>query len=139
MSRIKRLVRPDTQALNWKAAIPVLGLAAALLVGCVNEPLAITSAHATITTLPILNSSGCTKPMYPHQELRRDKTGTVTLAFLIGSQGKVLQSKVTESSGHAALDDEAHHALAKCRFTPATADGKPQQAWTTVKYVWSLQ
>jgi D-alanyl-D-alanine endopeptidase (penicillin-binding protein 7) len=29
--RIKRLVRPDTQALSWKAALPVLGLAIACL------------------------------------------------------------------------------------------------------------
>lgn len=29
MSRIKRLVRPDTEPLNWKMAIPILGLAAA--------------------------------------------------------------------------------------------------------------
>jgi beta-lactamase regulating signal transducer with metallopeptidase domain len=29
MSRIKRLVRPDTEPLNWKMAVPVLGLAAA--------------------------------------------------------------------------------------------------------------
>ncbi|MES2899638.1 MAG: M56 family metallopeptidase [Pseudomonadota bacterium] len=29
MSRIKRLVRPDTEPLNWKMAMPILGLAAA--------------------------------------------------------------------------------------------------------------
>ncbi|MBZ2208912.1 M56 family metallopeptidase [Massilia soli] len=29
MSRIKRLVRPDTEPLNWKAALPALGLAVA--------------------------------------------------------------------------------------------------------------
>jgi beta-lactamase regulating signal transducer with metallopeptidase domain len=29
MSRIKRLVRPDTEPLNWKMAVPILGLAAA--------------------------------------------------------------------------------------------------------------
>ncbi|MES2325086.1 MAG: M56 family metallopeptidase [Pseudomonadota bacterium] len=29
MSRIKRLVRPDTEPLNWKMALPILGLAAA--------------------------------------------------------------------------------------------------------------
>ena len=28
MSRIKRLVRPDTEPLNWKMAVPILGLAA---------------------------------------------------------------------------------------------------------------
>jgi bla regulator protein blaR1 len=36
LGRIRRLVRPDTQALSWKAALPVLGLALASLAACSN-------------------------------------------------------------------------------------------------------
>lgn len=38
MSRIKQLVRPESQALNWKAALPVIGFALAGLVGCAQQP-----------------------------------------------------------------------------------------------------
>jgi bla regulator protein BlaR1 len=47
LSRVKRLVRPDTQALNWKAAIPVLGLAAACLT---------VYAHASVQSQPALSA-----------------------------------------------------------------------------------
>jgi D-alanyl-D-alanine endopeptidase (penicillin-binding protein 7) len=139
MARIKRLVRPDSQALNWKAAIPVLGLAAAFLAGCAHKPVAETYTPGTASTKPILQFANCARPVYPPDAIRHDHTGTVELAFLIGTEGKVLESKVVTSSGHATLDQEAHQAIAKCPFKPATEGGKPQQAWVTVKYVWSIE
>lgn len=38
MSRIKHLLRPESQSLNWKAALPVIGFALAALAGCAQQP-----------------------------------------------------------------------------------------------------
>ena len=137
MSRIKRLIRPDTQKLNWKAAIPVLGLAAMS---------AAVFAHAAPAAQPaepekhaIANFNTCERPKYPAQSLAQKHTGTVTLGFLVGTNGAVKDSKVTKSSGHRLLDEAAHTALTKCMFKPATTQGKPVEAWTAVQYVWTLE
>jgi len=138
MQRIKRLVRPtpDMQALNWKAAIPVLGLAATLLVGCAQTPVA-DSADA-VTTPPLAQFSSCAKPMYPAEALAKRLQGTVTLQFKVEADGSVQDSKVMKSSGDASLDEAARVAIAKCTFTPATVNGKPKAAWAPVQYVWSV-
>ncbi|MCC2960370.1 M56 family metallopeptidase [Massilia sp. IC2-278] len=137
MQRIKRLVRPDMQALNWKAAIPVLGLSATLLVGCAQTPMADSAADA-VTTPPLAQFNSCAKPMYPAEALAKRLQGTVTLQFKVEADGSVQDSKVMKSSGDASLDEAARVAIAKCTFTPATVNGKPKAAWAPVQYVWSL-
>jgi protein TonB len=68
-----------------------------------------------------------------------EQTGTSVLQFLIAASGAVVESRVAASSGHAALDEAAVAALSQCRFRPAIgADGKPQEAWTSIRYVWQL-
>lgn len=138
MQRIKRLVRPDTQALNWKAAIPVLGLAATMLVGCAQTPVADSAADA-VTTPPLAQFNSCAKPMYPAEALAKRLQGTVTLQFKVETDGSVQDSKVMKSSGDASLDEAARVAIAKCTFTPATVNGKPKAAWAPVQYVWSVE
>ena len=138
MSRIKRLVRPETQALSWTAAIPVFGLVAALLAGWAHESVAAPSAQIAAVTAPIMEQASCAKPVYPPQAFRAGQTGTVELSFLISTGGKVIDSKLAKSSGHAALDQEVNRAISKCHFKPALAEGKPQQSWTNFKYVWVL-
>lgn len=148
MQRIKRLVRPDTQALNWKAAIPVLGLAAACIAGCAQTPTAVNdkaqeqtqerAAADAVATRPIAQFNSCAKPPYPAEALARRVEGTVTLRFRIEPNGSVSQSSVLKSSGDPSLDEAARVAIAKCTFTPATVNGKPQPAWVPVQYVWKL-
>lgn len=140
MQRIKRLVRPtpDMQALNWKAAIPVLGLSATLLVGCAQTPVADSAADA-VTTPPLAQFNSCAKPMYPAEALAKRLQGTVTLQFKVEADGSVQDSKVMKSSGDASLDEAARVAIAKCTFTPATVNGKPKAAWAPVQYVWSVE
>lgn len=140
MQRIKRLVRPtpDLQALNWKAAIPVLGLSATLLVGCAQTPMADSAADA-VTTPPLAQFNSCAKPMYPAEALAKRLQGTVTLQFKVEADGSVQDSKVMKSSGDASLDEAARVAIAKCTFTPATVNGKPKAAWAPVQYVWSVE
>ena len=137
MSRIKRLIRPDTQALNWKAAIPVLGLAA--MSAAVFAHAAPAAKLAQPEVQAIVDFETCKRPEYPAESHAQKHTGTVTLGFLVTQNGTVKETKVTRSSGHRPLDEAARTALAKCTFKPATAKGKPVDAWTAVQYVWTLE
>lgn len=137
MSRIKRLIRPDTQALNWKAAIPVLGLAAMSVAVVAHAAPAAKLAEPEKPA--IANFESCERPKYPAESIKQHHTGTVSLGFLVAKNGTVRESKLMKSSGHVALDEAAHLALVKCRFKPATTKGKPVESWAAVQYVWSLQ
>lgn len=138
MFRIKRLVRPDTHAPSWKAAIPVIALGILSAAAFANAQ----PAHATaqkVDQQALVDFNSCPKPEYPEADFKAGHEGTVDLGFLVGTDGKVKENKVTKSSGHPALDEAARRALATCSFKPALADGKPAQAWTKVSYVWQLK
>ncbi len=137
MSRIKRLVRPDVQALNWKAAIPVLGLAALSVTAFAHAAPAAMAKEPETAAVADFNS--CKRPDYPAESVKQEHTGTVTLGFRVAKNGTVKESKITRSSGHPLLDDAAQSALVKCRFKPATTKGKRVEAWTAVQYVWTLE
>jgi len=139
MSRIKRLIRPDSpsmkEALNWKAALPILGLA----MGAAAFVHAAPPAGATDPDVAaVADFRSCQRPAYPAESLAQKHTGTVSLAFLVATDGAVKEAKVTRSSGHRPLDEAAREALAKCMFKPASAKGQPVEAWTAVQYVWTL-
>ncbi|VXB88074.1 M56 family metallopeptidase [Massilia sp. 9I] len=135
MSRIKRLIRPDTQALNWKAAIPVLGL----VIGAVSFAHAAPTKPVKADTEAVLDLKTCKRPDYPAESIKQNQTGTVTRGFLVAKNGKVKESKLKKSSGHLALDEAAQTALQKCTFKAATAKGKPVESWAAVQYVWTLE
>ena len=86
----------------------------------------------------VVDFSTCDKPDYPRNSLRNEEQGTVRIQFLIGLDGRVADSKVEKSSGFRALDAAAKNALSLCKFKPGSVDGKPQQSWTAVDYVWKL-
>lgn len=140
MARIRRLLRPDVQALNWKAAIPVLGLA----VVCA------ASAHAPanqrgvspglgLNRTAIADFNTCRKPEYPHADLAAGHQGTVTVDFLVDTDGAVIDSAIARSSGFVSMDEAARGALLKCRFGPALENGRIVRQWTKVQYVWTLE
>jgi protein TonB len=85
-----------------------------------------------------VNMAQCEKPEYPSASRRMEEEGTVALRFLVGIDGKIVQSEIEKSSGFKRLDEAARTGLSKCQFKPATVDGKPEQAWTTIRYVWRL-
>lgn len=140
MARIRRLVRPDPQALDWRAAIPVLGLVLACAV----------SAHALATRdAPVVRTAGltrsavadfstCRKPQYPQADIAASHEGTVTLNFRLDASGFVTDSTILRSSGYASMDEAARSALHLCRFAPALRDGQPVPTWQPVQYVWTL-
>jgi protein TonB len=68
-----------------------------------------------------------------------EETGTVALLFLINADGKVADSKVDKSSGSKSLDKAALSAFSQCKFKPGTRDGKVEELWAKVEFVWKLE
>jgi len=80
----------------------------------------------------------CRVPAYPSDSRRLGETGTVTLSLLVGPDGDVLDKRIDTSSGHERLDAAALEALAKCRFKPGGRDGRAEESWAKLRYVWKL-
>lgn len=134
--KIEPSIRHTLQSPSGRALLYALGL----LLACAG------SAHAadqnrqeTSTHKAVLDFASCAKPEYPQADLQAKHEGTVDLHFLVNPDGSVGDSKVLKSSGFTGLDEAARTALAKCRFQPAAARGKPVKEWTKVMYVWSLK
>jgi protein TonB len=102
-------------------------------------PAAPVSKAEPVRTSAVVNSANCEKPEYPSASRRMEEEGTVSLRFLIGPDGKVIQSEIEKSSGFKRLDEAARAGLSRCQFRPATVDGKPEQAWASMKYTWRLE
>ena len=92
-----------------------------------------------VQTAAVISASSCEKPEYPSASKRLEEEGTVTLKFLVGADGKVLESAIEKTSGFRRLDEAARAGLSKCQFKPGTIDGKPQQSWASMKYTWRLE
>lgn len=102
-------------------------------------PVAAPAPRAAPVRVPaVVEARACDKPEYPSASLRAQETGIVLLAFLIDTNGSVLESKVERSSGFRRLDDAALKALTLCKFRPATIDGKPERAWAKLEYEWKI-
>jgi protein TonB len=96
-------------------------------------------SSAPVVTAAVISASSCEKPEYPSASKRLEEEGTVQLKFLVGADGKVIESAVEKSSGFRRLDEAARAGLSKCQFKPGTVDGKPQQTWASMKYTWRLE
>jgi protein TonB len=91
------------------------------------------------TGAAIQPGASCAKPDYPSASRRLEEEGTVSLKFLIGADGRVLQAEIEKTSGFPRLDEAARNALSKCQFRPGTLDGRPEQSWASIKYTWRLE
>ena len=87
----------------------------------------------------VVDANACEKPAYPRNSQRAGEEGVVTVAFLIGVDGAVLEARVDKSSGFKDLDRAAVSGLSLCKFKPGTVDGKPEQSRTKMQYVWKLE
>ena len=126
-----------TAAPNAIAAVTATPSAAAPATATVTAPTA--SPRPPVRTVASVNMAQCEKPDYPSASRRMEEEGTVSLRFLVGADGKVIQSEVEKSSGYKRLDEAARAGLSKCQFKPAMVDGKPEQAWASIKYTWRLE
>jgi D-alanyl-D-alanine endopeptidase (penicillin-binding protein 7) len=135
LARIRRLLRPETQSLNWKMALPVIALALACIVvfAKASGPHRLSAEHG-----PLINFNSCARPDYPASALAAGRTGTVALAFKVSPSGTVIDTALNGSSGDSALDDAARTAIARCSFRPAMHNGQAREGWALIKYVWTL-
>lgn len=92
----------------------------------------------TMRTAALADANGCAKPDYPARAARNGDVGTVALALLIGTDGRVTDARVQKSSGSRELDSAAKAALSLCQFKPAMNNGVPEPAWGKIAYVWTL-
>jgi periplasmic protein TonB len=91
-----------------------------------------------IFTAALANAKDCALPEYPKSALRNGDTGTVSLALLIDTNGRVTNHRIQQSSGFRELDRAAIAALSMCKFKPATTNGVAEPAWGQIAYVWRL-
>lgn len=138
MSRIKRLLKPETQASNWKAALPAVALVLAACAVQFQQPAYADVAAKAGSEHAVLDFATCAKPKYPAESLQQKHTGTVTIAFDVTAQGKITASRISKSSGHTLLDEAARVAIEKCSFKPAYKNGKPESSTALIQYVWTL-
>src|SRR5438874_2327081 len=117
-------------ALKWIAALPLAGLLAA----CAG----VAQNGAQVDQRALIDFNTCARPEYPRDDLLASHTGTVKMAFLVGSDGAVRDSRLVQSSGYEGLDRMALVTLGRCHFRPARKNGQPVQAWTDIQYVWSI-
>ena len=162
MSRIKRLLRPEVQALNWKAALSVVGLSAACLAvyahaaAPVEEKPVVTTVKPAVSLEPksenmigtsnvvvpaVINfeNLGC-KPEYPREALRYGQAGRVILTVLTTADGGISKVNIDKSSKFPLLDNAVRDKLLSgdCKNQPGTLDGKPVATTIKVQYVWKL-
>jgi len=110
-----------------------------LLIPVLFGSLQLLQTAAAATTKPLAQFDRCELPMWPRASLAAEHSGTVTLQILVDADGRALESRIAESSGHPALDFAAQEGLERCPFTPGTEDGKPVKAWMQMQYVWRLE
>lgn len=101
--------------------------------------LAASASSFAAESAPVMESKSCDPPKYPKAALMNEETGTVAMGFLVATDGKVIESKVEKSSGSKSLDKAALSALSLCKFKPGNKDGKPEQLWAKLDFVWKLE
>jgi protein TonB len=80
-----------------------------------------------------------TKPAYPTISQRLGEQGTVEMVVTINTTGDVTACEVTKTSGSKRLDDAGcEHVKSRWKWEPPTVEGKPTEARTPVRVVWSL-
>lgn len=97
-------------------------------------PLALAADHK-VTVDP----KDCEVPDYPARWQSEGDSGSVTVAYLVGADGKVQESKVLESSGYLRVDRASIRAGARCKFQQPSKDGQALAGWAKVKYSWIVE
>jgi protein TonB len=71
--------------------------------------------------------------------LQQEREGTTGFRVTIGTDGKVIDCSVTQSSGHADLDSATcNNVKRRARFTPAVRNGAPVQGSYSNRVRWQI-
>ncbi len=77
-------------------------------------------------------------PKYPASAIASRRQGRVMAFACINSRGEVSTTQITESSGHADLDQAATDAIAQWQFRPLICGGKPRDSWVGVPVAFAV-
>jgi periplasmic protein TonB len=95
---------------------------------------------------PVLTAQGIdfrhplSQPSYPPSAIRAGSEGKLALQILVGTDGRVRDARVLETSGFTLLDQAAvDEARRHWKLRPGTRDGTPVEQWYTLKVVFHLQ
>jgi TonB family protein len=88
--------------------------------------------YATPAVLGIVN---LVKPVAPRDAQGKAMYGVVTLGFLVGESGQVLDTELLKSSGAPEVDRAALDAIRQSRFVPPKRDGRTVQAWSRMQSI----
>lgn len=77
-------------------------------------------------------------PSYPELARAQGAQGTVVLRVEVLPSGRCGELHVSESSGHAMLDEAAAGAVQRWRFRPATRIGTPVSVWVSIPVTFRL-
>lgn len=103
-------------------------------------PVAAPAAAAPLRVAPRLDTGHSREPEYPPAARRLGEQGSLLLQALIDTDGRVLETKLVQSSGSQRLDRAALEGVKEnYRFIPGTVDGKPEKVWFTIRFTWKLQ
>lgn len=100
--------------------------------------ISLSSLASASISVPVLDNKSCEMPKYPKASLMNEEAGTVIMNFLINTDGKVVDSKIEKSSGFKNLDKAAITSFSSCKFKPGIKDGKVDQLWVPMSFVWKL-
>ena len=76
---------------------------------------------------------------YPRASRRMGEMGKVLVRIFITEDGLPRQVQVTQSSGHARLDEAAIAAVHKARFKPYTENGRAMAGWAFIPLSFDLE
>ena len=85
---------------------------------------------------PAIEYGVCDKPEYPKSALRNGEQGIVTVKYLIGLDGAILEGRVVKSSGSFELDKATLVGLAKCFYK--VPEGMVEPTYVFAQFVWKL-
>lgn len=84
---------------------------------------------------PSFDPHHCAKPEYPQRWHSEGDSASVVVAYLVGTDGKVVASKVLQSSGDTRVDRASVRAVERCTFAAAPA----APSWSKVRYSWIVE
>jgi len=78
-------------------------------------------------------------PEYPRLARRRGLEGVVLLEVLVDNSGRVVDIRLSRTSGHALLDKAAMKGVQRWQFIPGTMNGRPQEMWVEIPVRFKLR
>lgn len=76
--------------------------------------------------------------VYPAASIRNREEGSVLMAARVDDSGRVVEVRVSRSSGHKRLDDSAEKAMRNWRFAPVAKGTRPSNGWTVLEMHFNL-